>query len=216
LPVKLSSVATEKPVTGCPLVGRYRSSRSCPRCPMIVTLFNDILLTSGSAPLPGLRPHVKRLFITFQIRGYRSRLRAPSLSPLPCHAASLLTFRPQRAQFSCMAVLLHRWVVQLIGRTPSVFDVVKHDRLDAEDGGFLKQGEAPFDPCVAQRAGLVPALASLGAHLPFALAEIASYLDWPTSTVNGASYAVQRRSANAKRLKCVFVGTSPPDEKKDG
>src|SRR6266849_2450983 len=93
LPVKLSSVATEKPVTGCPLVGRYRSSRSCPRCPIIVTLFNDILLTSGSAPLPGLRPHVKRLFITFQIRGYRSRLRAPSLSPLPCHAASLLTFR---------------------------------------------------------------------------------------------------------------------------
>jgi len=37
-------VATEKPVTGCPLAGRYRSSGSCPRWPMIVALFNDICL----------------------------------------------------------------------------------------------------------------------------------------------------------------------------
>ena len=68
--------------------------------------------------------------------------------------SSLFTFHPQQAQFSAIAPLLHRSIVQLIRRTPSVFDVVKHDGLNAEYGDLLKQGEVLFDPSLRSASPL--------------------------------------------------------------
>src|SRR5216683_5286847 len=60
-------------------------------------------LPPGALRLPGLRPHIKRLFITFQIRGYRSRLRAALCvaASMPCRFASHLSS-------ATGTILLHR------------------------------------------------------------------------------------------------------------
>ena len=62
-----------------------------------------------------------------------------------------------------------------------MFDSIRHDRLDAENRGLLKQSETLFDARLPQRLALTPAFVSLAAQLAFALAEIAREPGWPAS-----------------------------------
>src|SRR5216683_278519 len=104
LSVYASSVATEKLATGCPLVGRCRSSGSWPRWPMRVTLLSDILLSSFCAPRLGLQPG--RGAFVYLFAG--SCPSAFHVAPSALAAPSALRSEMKQFQWNT-ALLAHRW-----------------------------------------------------------------------------------------------------------
>src|SRR5216683_3289085 len=116
LSVYASSVATEKLATGCPLVGRCRSSGSWPRWPMRVTLLSDISLSSFCAPRLGLQPGRGAFVYLFAGSCPSAFHVAPSALAAPS------AFRSEMKQFQWnTALLAHRWSARNQFSSPFTF-----------------------------------------------------------------------------------------------